>query len=217
MNSPFGAGGACMFACALGVSFILTDIPAAGAITFDFLSPAGALGTTQSYTLGGITITAAGFTSNTFLTPTALYGKTGGGDENGLGIANGPDHEISGGNLLRIQVPTGLTSLSFQMGSTTDEERWTVFGSTTPTTGYSSLLSGTDELTSHNLLSLCKTCTFFYFKETSGEDEGNILLHSLTAVSAVPLPGALPLFGSGLALIGFFGWHRKRNAAVHAA
>ncbi len=33
-------------------------------------------------------------------------------------------------------------------------------------------------------------------------------------VSAVPLPAALPLFGSALALLGIVGWRRKRRAAA---
>ena len=32
-------------------------------------------------------------------------------------------------------------------------------------------------------------------------------------VSAVPVPAALPLFGTGLALMGFIGWRRKRKLA----
>lgn len=32
-------------------------------------------------------------------------------------------------------------------------------------------------------------------------------------VSAVPIPAALPLFGTGIAFLGFMGWRRKRNAA----
>ena len=32
--------------------------------------------------------------------------------------------------------------------------------------------------------------------------------------SAVPLPAALPLYGTGLAVIGFFGWRRRRKAAA---
>ncbi len=32
-------------------------------------------------------------------------------------------------------------------------------------------------------------------------------------VAAVPLPAALPLFGTGLALMGFIGWRRKRQTA----
>ena len=36
-------------------------------------------------------------------------------------------------------------------------------------------------------------------------------------VSAVPLPGALQLFAGALALMGLFGWRRKRKEAVVAA
>ena len=34
--------------------------------------------------------------------------------------------------------------------------------------------------------------------------------------SAVPLPAALPLFGTGLAVMGFIGWQRKRRIAAEA-
>ena len=34
------------------------------------------------------------------------------------------------------------------------------------------------------------------------------------AVETVPLPAALPLFGTGLAILGFVGWRRKRAAAA---
>ena len=34
------------------------------------------------------------------------------------------------------------------------------------------------------------------------------------SVSAVPVPAALPLFGTGLAVMGFIGWRRKRKLAV---
>ncbi|WP_373084491.1 VPLPA-CTERM sorting domain-containing protein [Sneathiella sp.] len=36
-------------------------------------------------------------------------------------------------------------------------------------------------------------------------------------ISAVPLPAALPLYGAGLAAMGFMGWRRKRKAAAAAA
>ncbi len=40
-------------------------------------------------------------------------------------------------------------------------------------------------------------------------------LKSVT-VSAVPLPAALPLYGAGLAVIGFVGWRKRRKAAAQA-
>jgi len=36
------------------------------------------------------------------------------------------------------------------------------------------------------------------------------------AVSAVPLPAALPLYGAGLAVMGFVGWRKRRKAAAQA-
>ena len=36
---------------------------------------------------------------------------------------------------------------------------------------------------------------------------------SFESVSAVPLPAALPLYGAGLAVMGFIGWRRKRKTA----
>ena len=37
---------------------------------------------------------------------------------------------------------------------------------------------------------------------------------SIKLVSAVPLPAALPLYGAGLAVMGFIGWRRKRKTAA---
>jgi Ca2+/Na+ antiporter len=57
-----------MFACALGVSFALLGIPTASAITWNFNVPSGPLGTTQNYTVDGVTLAAGGFSS-----PAALF------------------------------------------------------------------------------------------------------------------------------------------------
>jgi len=37
-----------------------------------------------------------------------------------------------------------------------------------------------------------------------------------STISPVPLPAALPLYGTGLAIMGFIGWHRKRKIASAA-
>ncbi len=44
---------------------------------------------------------------------------------------------------------------------------------------------------------------------------GNVI--GTTNAAATPLPGALPLFGAGLAVMGLLGWRRKRKAAAIVA
>ena len=39
-------------------------------------------------------------------------------------------------------------------------------------------------------------------------------LTSISAVSEIPLPAALPLFATGLGALGLFGWRRKRKQAA---
>jgi len=44
---------------------------------------------------------------------------------------------------------------------------------------------------------------------------GSFLIRD-AAISVVPLPAALPLFGTGLAIMGFIGWRRKQKDVVEA-
>ena len=64
------------------------------AVTFKFSNPSGNLGVSHTYTVSGLSIIAKGFDQNN--NPTALWGKNGGGNEDGLGLANDDtgDHEI---------------------------------------------------------------------------------------------------------------------------
>ena len=77
-----------MFASVLGLSFALLGIPAANAVTWNFNLPAGADGTSQTYSSGGFTVTAAGFSSAAQLaigTPNVnLFGKNVGETRMGL-------------------------------------------------------------------------------------------------------------------------------------
>ena len=61
------------------------------------------------------------------------------------------------------------------------------------------------------------TLTLFY----ADRNETNAVLDfSVTTqnvdIEATPLPGALPLFASGLGVLGVFGWRKKRKSALTA-
>jgi hypothetical protein len=53
-----------------------------------------------------------------------------------------------------------------------------------------------------------------YFYSAVGTSGGSV---SVTAVSATPLPAALPLFATGLGAMGLFGWRRKRKSSAPPA
>lgn len=204
----------------------------AGTETWDFLNPTGLLGTTQAYSSSpsGLVLNAAGFQfgatnlgtlSIDFSAPTALFGKNLGGDENGLGISNNlagnTANEITAGiSFVRTQIPsTLLNPVLSQFGSTTAGETWEILGSNSATTGYSVVATGMNELTDINLHpATCPTCIFFAFFATGapGGIASNVLIHQITGVSQVPLPGAAALFGTGLGLLALLGSRRKRKA-----
>ena len=198
-------------------------------ITWDMsggIGPPGMkVGTTHDFTDGGITITAAGFTTPNF-TPTALFLKDArpGGDEVGLGIADpagGDDNEITGNHAVVVNfsnaVAAGVTKMSFdfQMNSVTDGDSWRVFGSDAGLHGpFTDMIAhGQDENVHINL-------PLFDFYEFTAPT-GDVLLRAVSGVkapAAVPLPSTLPLFASGLALLGLAGWRKgRKSAAVVAA
>jgi PEP-CTERM motif len=49
---------------------------------------------------------------------------------------------------------------------------------------------------------------------TQGGAETYTLDNLVFSAGATPLPGALPLFASGLGALGLLGWRRKRKAAA---
>ena len=223
-----------LLAGVLGASFSTMGLSSAQATTvFDFLTPAGdpcgVACSTHQYTVGGVSITAAGFTGSfsggSFSSTGAvnLWDKTGGGDENGLGLKNDPNgqpsspqNEITFGSFVRITMPAGLTAASFSMGSTTSTqpESWTVYGCTAATSGCTALITGGNDESSHSL-TLDK---FYYFTEATAnttDNTPNVLLHELDVTT--PLPAALPLFATGLGAVGLLGWRRKRKASAAIA
>ncbi|MEX1034495.1 MAG: VPLPA-CTERM sorting domain-containing protein [Sneathiella sp.] len=55
------------------------------------------------------------------------------------------------------------------------------------------------------------TGTHFGFGADGRDDNFTIRKIEVAAISNIPLPAALPLYGTGLALMGYLGWRRRRN------
>jgi hypothetical protein len=210
-------------------------------------SPAGEQGTTETFSSGGFSLGAAGYTFTGAITSGAftavdLFNKSTSGDatESGLGLGNNAaghpvdgtgDHEIVANSLARIDTTAarlaGLGNFRFTMGSTTNGEGWDVYGSTAANTGLVLLFTDdTDQSTTH---SLSDTYKFFYFTYDgavvqSGQGD-NVLLTSFAGdntggggANPTPLPAALPLFAGGLGVMGLLARRRKRkNASTLAA
>jgi hypothetical protein len=183
-----------------------------------FNSPTGDLGTTENYIYDTAIIHVAGFDANS--TPGHLWGKGGGGDEAGLGLKDDPtgDHEIwkrSSGSQDFIQVDVsdllskGYKVSAFQMDSSTSGEGWSVSAcSVSGVDCGTSPVMGNDE-NSHSVPgNLNATNHYLDFTATGGNSGcnadqhscANVLLHSLTAGTAVPEPSSIVLLG--LALVG---------------
>ena len=209
---------------ALGVMLILSEglAPAnATIVTWSFISapnPTGVISSNsqvETSTAGGFTIMASGY-SAIGGSLTNLFGKTGGGDENGLGIHSDPsgNNEIWGKTFIQLDVQSarsaGLGGFNFMMGSSTSNEAWNVFG-TNSAGGLSlgsALASGTDEAT-HALAGGYRYYDFFYDSSHNGTGGKNVLLHQFAAVTAVPESSTWAMIILGFAGMGFMACRRK--------
>jgi len=188
----------------------------ASTLIFTFSSPAGALSTSQEYTQSGVTITAYGYfgtANNSSNTLTPLYGKTGGGDENGLGIANyDDDYEIQTDDFVQFdfsyaQQTFQIASAQFQMGSVGPSqpgEGWKVYGSDTLGQIGTLVTEGTDE----NLDGIPGFTTYQYYAFTGWNANGltpaaDTLVCEITMpTNSTPAPEPVTLMLSGAGLIG---------------
>jgi hypothetical protein len=195
----------------------------ATAINWDFSANTGNLGTTESYVSGGISITAAGFSSSSFNHPTDLFGKNNGSDEKGLGLTDDPSHEneISGTNLIRIDFSNarsaGITGFSFSMNSSTGGEDWIVYGSNSATSGLTQVAVGSDEVL-HNLSGTAGTYKYYFFEDEFSWSNDNVLLASVSGMTAaVPEPSTWAMMILGFAGVGFMSYRRKTKPVSMAA
>jgi hypothetical protein len=194
------------------------------AVTFDFQDQGSGLkGTTQAFGTGLNILSARGFTA--LDAPSALYVKSAGGDESGLGLNSDPsgDHEIAfGKGFVQINVDSLLLqnfgSFSFTMGSTTQQEGWKVYGSDDAHPFQFTLLAsntdaGGDE-GSHTLAGGYDNYNFFYDGSASCGSgcNANVLLETFSAqVAAVPEPSTWAMMILGFAGIVFMGAKRRRE------
>lgn len=151
----------------LGLAMFGASSAFAGSVSFNFTfgGPDTALGTSQSYTSNGATITAYGFECSAATasstdtlsgcSASALYQKMDGADETGLGLAGeGPGHEIGfDGTNADFVMGLDVSSL-FHMGATS---MTLSFGSVEAGEAFAVLGYGSDPFTSGNPFALTNT------------------------------------------------------------
>jgi hypothetical protein len=217
----------------LGIAALATASASQAAITFDFTSPSGDVGSfTHVYSSGGYSLTAYGCSNLVSLvcTGTDLYGKSEGDDETGLGLIGDPlgNNEIwYAGNgtvpaiVLDVTDILAAGSAQFTIESVTGGEVWNLLGWNG--TSWVSLItdSNADQVAqslpgfgSYNLYAFTSGGTITPGVE--GRTPGNILLGSIILPS-VPEPATWGLMMLGFAGIGFAMRRRRRPAIAQVA
>ena len=187
------------------------------AVVIDFNSPTGNVGTSEIYGDPGTTVTAYGYVAGSAAN---LYGKSQGGDENGLGLAADPtgQHEIfydaRGGTFVALDVTDlfgDATDASVFFGSTSGGESWSIYGSDLLGTLGDLLLTGSSE---GSLVGLPNFGDYNYYNFVSNNGGGkNVLLGGLSYnPAAVPEPATWAMMLLGFGAVGFS--MRRRNKVM---
>ena len=193
----------------------------ATSVSWDFGQHPGLLGTTQTFTDSrGDPLLARGFNASDV--GINLFSKNAGGDETGLGLSNDPtgENEISGKSFVQLNVDGALAdhvdNFTFSMNSSTQGEKWAVFGSDDahPFT-FTLLSSGSDEDVTHSLLNGFDNYSFFYNGPATGVGGANVLLGSFGGtLAAVPEPSTWAMLLGGFGFMAFFGVKKARKSRL---
>jgi PEP-CTERM motif-containing protein len=199
----------------LGASLVCGGALQAATVNYAFGGLGGDLGSnthTFAPTSGPTpTITASGFHVSSFfhtVSKVDLYSKGSAtfpppNDESGLGLTNDDDHEITPGNFIMLDLGNlSISTLGIYTESTTDGEKWDIWGSNTAVVSGQTFtiptgLTGFSE-GDQNVSSLAGDR--YIFISSLGSSSHNILLGALTATTATPEPSSAALFS--LALMG---------------
>jgi hypothetical protein len=207
------------------------SVSSARAVTVTWNLGAGPTSTNSAsswnFKQGSDTITLSGWTNNSFTTGQNLFTKTSGGDENGLGFTNTSDNEIIGSKVIEInfsaEKAVGYSSFSFQMGSSTNGEKWGLWASNTGTVGgFTEILFGTGEGDNTGIA----VYNYYYVgldSHTLHPSSDNVLLASVDGVAPtsrinpVPEPSTWAMLTLGFFGIGLVAYRQKGKPALRLA